>query len=192
MAKKKKSKKKSNSKANEEKKSLSPNFWRTFIAIFLFVLALFLLLGGFDTGGALPKGLFHGAFWALGWAAYLVSPAFIVLGVYKLSAEDKKIPRSKFISALAAVLFFSSLLFTAFASRVIGGSYGNGHGGALGKLVGQGVLNVLDKFPASLIFFVFTVIAGCFAVGISPKVFLKVGNIFKNNVGESDSGQPPE
>jgi len=122
MAKKKKSRKKSKSKASEEKKSLSPNFWRTFIAIFLFVLALFLLLGGFHTGGALPKDLFHGAFWALGWAAYIVAPAFVVLGVYKLSAEDKKIPRSKFISALGAVLFFSSLLFTAFTSKDITGS----------------------------------------------------------------------
>ena len=135
----------------------------------------------------MPKGLFHGFFWALGWAAYIVAPAFIVLGVYKLSAEDKKIPRSKFISAIAAVLFFSSLLFTAFATHDINGSYSGGHGGMVGKFIGQGVLNVLDKFPASFIFFVFTVIAGCFAVGVSPKVFLKIGNIFKNNVGESDS-----
>jgi cation transport ATPase len=185
MAKKKKSKKKSNSKANEEKKSLSPNFWRTFIAIILFVLALFLLLGGFHTGGSLPKGLFHAAFWAVGWAAYIVSPAFIVLGIYKLSAEDKKIPRTKFISALAAVLFFSSLMFTSFASRDVTGSYAGGHGGELGKFIGQGVLNILDKFPASLIFFVFTVITVCFAVGISPKVFLRIGNIFKSNVGKA-------
>jgi len=188
MAKKKKSRKKSASKANEEKKTLSPNFWRTTIALILFVLALFLLLGGFHTGGSLPKGLFHGAFWALGWAAYIVSIAFIVLGVYKLSAEDKKIPRAKLISAIAAVLFFSSLLFTAFASRYTNGSYiSNGHGGTLGKLIGQEVLNVLDRFPASLIFLVFTVITACFAIGISPKVFLKIGNIFKNNSDDSDS-----
>jgi S-DNA-T family DNA segregation ATPase FtsK/SpoIIIE len=188
MAKKKKSRKKSTAKAGNEKKTLSPNFWRTTIALVLFVLALFLLLGGFHTGGSLPKDLFHGTFWALGWAAYIVSIAFIVLGVYKLSAEDKKIPSSKLISAIVAVLFFSSLLFTAFASRNSSGSYiSNGHGGTVGKLIGQEVLNVLDRFPASLIFFVFTVITACFAVGISPKVFLKIGNVFKNNVGENDS-----
>ena len=186
MAKKKKSRKKSSSKASEEKKSLSPNFWRTSIAIILFVLALLLLLGGFHTGGSLPKTLFHGTFWALGWAAYIVSIAFIVLGVYKLSAEDKKIPSSKLISAVAAVLFFSSLLFTAFATRNANNSYSNGHGGALGKLIGKSVLNILDKFPASLIFFVFTVVTACYAVSVSPKVFLKIIHLFKNDTDESD------
>ena len=38
-------------------------FWPLTGAILLFVLALFLVLGGFGTGGPLPKGMFDGAYW---------------------------------------------------------------------------------------------------------------------------------
>ena len=70
-----KKKKKSVKKATEEVER-SP-FWPLTGAILLFVAALFLLLGGFGTGGPLPKGMFQGAYWALGWAAYLVPVALI-------------------------------------------------------------------------------------------------------------------
>ena len=44
------------------------------------LLAVFLLLGGFGTGGSLRLGLFHGAYGALGYAGYSVPLALAVGG----------------------------------------------------------------------------------------------------------------
>ena len=55
-----------------------PNmFLRGVWAVMLFVLALFLLIGGFGQGGPLPKGLFNGTYTAFGIAAYLLPVALI-------------------------------------------------------------------------------------------------------------------
>jgi S-DNA-T family DNA segregation ATPase FtsK/SpoIIIE len=137
------------------------------------------LLGGFGTGGPLPINLFHGAYWTFGWAAYLAPVALVYWGVYKFSAEDRRIPLSKLLGMLAVLFFASGWAYTAFASRSIAGAWSGGHGGAIGKGLGGLVLSALDKMPASLLLFVFTVLAVFFAFGISPHVLMKVADIFK-------------
>ena len=56
-------------------------FWALAGAILLILAALFLLLGGFGTGGGLPVNLFHGAYWAFGWAAYITPVALVYWGL---------------------------------------------------------------------------------------------------------------
>ena len=154
-------------------------FWPLALAVVLCVLALFLLLGSFNTGGILPKGLFHAAYWTLGWSAFLTPIAFVYFGVYKFLSEDHRIPLGNLVSMLAVLIFGSSWLFTAFATHLASGSYSGGHGGMIGKGVGVAVLHVLDKFPASLVFFIFAVAAAFFAFGISGKALTKLGELFK-------------
>jgi len=67
-------------------------FWGYCLAVLMMVVALFMLLGGFGTGGALPKGLFEAMFWFFGWAAWLVPPILVFWGVYKFSTEDHRLP----------------------------------------------------------------------------------------------------
>ncbi|HSX36734.1 MAG TPA: DNA translocase FtsK 4TM domain-containing protein [Patescibacteria group bacterium] len=144
-------------------------FWAYAGAVTLIVAALFLLLGGFGTGGALPVGLFHGAYWAFGWAAYLTPVALIYWGVYKFMSEDRRIPLGKLTSMLCVLLFSSSWLTATFASKDASGNWTDGKGGNVGMVVGKAVLGALDKVPASLVFFIVTVLAACFAFGVSPK-----------------------
>ena len=74
-------KKKSSKKKKTDKAPKTPStFWPLAGAIFTMVLAVFLLLGGFGAGGALPVGLFEGFYWTLGWAAYFSSLAFLYFG----------------------------------------------------------------------------------------------------------------
>ena len=160
----------------EEKKSA---FWPYTVAIAFFVIALFLLLGGFHTGGPLPKTLFKGAYWLLGIGAYLTPVAFVYFGVLKFSNEDKKVPLDRLISMLAVLIFASSWLSAAFVTKLSDGSYSGGHGGHVGQLVSLGVLHFLDKFPAAFVFFVLAVLAGFFCFGISPKALAKLGQLFK-------------
>jgi S-DNA-T family DNA segregation ATPase FtsK/SpoIIIE len=158
-------------------------FWPLAGAILLFVLALFLLLGGFGTGGPLPTGMFHAGYWAVGFAAYFLPVLLIYWGVYKFTSEDKKLPISKLLGMVALTAFFASWLFTAFATKT-NDMWTGGHGGHGGSAVGGLALKALDTFPASVMFLVFTGLAAFFAFGVSPKVLLRLGVLFKRR--ESD------
>ena len=143
-------------------------FWDYTGAIILCLAAVFLLLGGFGTGGSLPVGLFHAAYWSFGWAAYLTPVVLVYWAVHKFLAEDRRIPLGKFISMLCALLFFCSFLTVVGATNSTG-SWTGGHGGSIGMLIGGTVLNALDKMPAALLFLVATALSVCFAFGISVK-----------------------
>ncbi len=171
MAKKKKSSKK-RAAPPEAPRERSP-FWGYSAAVLLILLALFMLLGGFGTGGALPKGLFGAGYWLFGYGAWLTPVALVYGGVYKFRAEDHRVPLGNLFSMAALLTFASSWFFTAFATKEPAGVITGGHGGAIGKGAGGAVLTMLDKIPASLLFFVFTIFAFLFAFSISPSVLLK-------------------
>jgi uncharacterized membrane protein YhaH (DUF805 family) len=86
MAKKKKSSKKRAAEP-EEIAERSP-FWQYCLAVLIILFALFLLLGGFGTGGPLPKGMFGAGYWLFGYAAWLTPVALVYWGVYKFTSED--------------------------------------------------------------------------------------------------------
>src|SRR5579871_5455125 len=126
MAKKKQTRRK---KIEAEISDQSP-FWPMAWAIILFVAAFFVLLGGFNAGGPLPKSLFHGAYWLIGWAAYSLPIALAYWGIVKLSREDKKMPMARLIGLGASLVLIATSLFTSLASR-INGTFSGGHGGQI-------------------------------------------------------------
>jgi 4TM region of DNA translocase FtsK/SpoIIIE len=140
MANKKKTKKK---KVVAQPIERSP-FWAMAGAVVLVLLAFLLLLGGFGTGGKAPIDLFKGAYWTLGWAAYLTPVALVYWGAYKFISEDRRIPLAKLTSMLAVLVFASSWFDTAFASKSSLGNWAGGHGGTIGSGIGNVVLSVLD------------------------------------------------
>jgi len=176
MAKKKKrtTKKKAAAKTPVERSPL----WAYTGAVVLVLLAFLLLIGGFGTGGPLPVDLFHSAYWLFGWAAYLTPIVLAYAGVYKFIAEDRRVSVAKVSGMVGLLLFASSCFYAAFAKHAAG-SWSGGHGGQVGQVVGKAVLSVVDKIPASLIFFVFALLAAFFAFGIDPKILLKLAELFK-------------
>ncbi len=166
-------------KKNADNSSQSA-FWPLSGAIALLVLAFLLLLGGFGTGGSLPKSLFEGVYWAFGRAAYLTPVALGYLGILKFKSEDRQIPLDKFIGMATTIVFSASWLYVAFADKIAGGGFSGGHGGEAGRVVAVTVLSVLDKWPTSLLFFVLALLALFYTFGISPKVLLKLAEPFKN------------
>ena len=176
MAKKKKSTRKK--KVEAPVATRSP-FWAYTGAVLLMLSAVLVLIGGFGTGGPLPVNLFHALYWTFGWMAYLTPVALGYLGVHKFIAEDNQIPLHKLLSMSAVLVLASSWAHTAFAAENIQGGWFGGHGGAVGRVFGNAMLQALDKMPASLLFAVFSLLALFFAFGISPQVVLKLGNVFK-------------
>lgn len=168
-------KKKRKVKAKQEVKE--PNmFWRQATAVLLFILAIFLLLGGFGAGGPLPTGLFNVLYVTFGLAAYLVPFAMAYFGFLKFNSEDHKVPLKNSISMVLLITFVSGFLFTGFAKPDTLGVYAGGHGGKIGSMVGGLMLSALSPIPASILFLVLAVLAMFFSFGISPLV---LGDLFK-------------
>ena len=178
MAKKKKAK--SKKKAVQAPVAERGSFWPLTGAVLLFVIALFLLLGGFGTGGPLPVGLFSGAYAAFGWAAYLLPFALIYWGVYKFSTEDHKMPLGKMTAMILVLVLSAGFFFTAFATEQLDGSYADGNGGWVGAMIGAGVLAALDKVPASILLFVAIIMAIFWMFSISPSIFMSIGRLFSS------------
>ncbi len=162
-----------------------PNmFWRQAGALVLFVLAIFLLLGGFGAGGPLPKNMFNGVYWAFGLAAYLTPVALAYFGVLKLTTEENRIPFGRLLSMVLLLTFLSSWLFTGFVSEPREGVYSGGYGGNVGSLIGGATLNALDPLPAAALFLFLTMLAVFFSFNISPKVLMGLKNLFRMKPSE--------
>ena len=175
-------KKKRKSRAKEVKE---PNmFWRQAGSVFLFIIAIFLLLGGFGVGGPLPVGMFDGVYWALGFTAYITPISLIYFGFIKLQNEDNEIPLHNTVSMTLLLLTLSGWLHVAWVDKAADGAYTGGYGGHVGSLIGGTVLHALDPFPAALTFMVLMILSVFFSFGISLKVLLKIGNLFKRKEGE--------
>src|SRR3989344_2251214 len=91
-------------KKAEAEASPKSTFWPFAGAILMMVMAVFLLLGGFGGGGVLPKSLFEGAYWGLGWAAYFTPLALVFFGIHKFKSEDRNIPLDKLVGMLGFLL----------------------------------------------------------------------------------------
>jgi DNA segregation ATPase FtsK/SpoIIIE, S-DNA-T family len=176
MAKKKKSSRKKKIEPEVKEKS---TFWPLSGAVFLIIAAFLLLLGGFGSGGNLPVGMFDGAYWLFGWGAYLTPVALLFFGICKFMSEDHQIPLNKFLGMLAFVTFAAAWLHVAFVAKDQFDVITGGHGGTIGGFAGNLVLNALDKMPASIVFFVLSVLMFFLVFGISPKVILKLADLFK-------------
>jgi S-DNA-T family DNA segregation ATPase FtsK/SpoIIIE len=170
MAKRKKrsSKKKTSSRKKTTSVPREPNlFLRRSIAVAYFVLATLLFLGGFETGGGLPESMFDLVVQALGFAAYLTPVALAYWGYHKLRADEHVIPFVNIVSMGSLLVLLSSWLHVAFYQAPIAGSLTTtSDGGAIGELVGGGILSALDKIPAAVALFLLTALAAMWAFSI--------------------------
>lgn len=179
-------KKRSRSKKSTQAVEQSP-FWAMAGGIIMILLAIFMMLGGFKAGGPLPEGLFAAGNWAFGWGAYMVPIALVFFGVLKFTSEDHRVPLSKLISMSAFLVTFSAWLHVAFVSGDLASGFVGGYGGRVGELIGGITLSALTKTPASIMFFIFSMLAFFFAFNISPEIFFKVGDLFSRPEKEEDT-----
>ncbi len=176
MSKKKKrtSRKKATSKKKVADIPKEPNiFVRQVASVLMLLAAIFLLLGGFGTGGSLPQGMFNLVYSVLGVAAYLSPVALAFWGFHKLKSEDNVLPISNILSMSSLMVLSAAWLHVGFATRETSTSvWQGGYGGELGGLIGGNVLSALDKLPATILFFVLVALAACWAFSIPLYVLL--------------------
>lgn len=181
MAKKKKKTTKRKSKV-QAKESKTPNvFWRQIAAFLIIVTALFILIGGFGWGGALPIKLYDVNAWFFGYAAFLVPFVLVFLAISKFQDEEFQIPFSKFLSSLIFLCMVSGMMHVVLdannaASYAAAGQYGGEAGNGLRTVT----LTFLNQTTAFIAFFSLAWIAFMFMFGISPKrMLLSIGAMFK-------------
>jgi S-DNA-T family DNA segregation ATPase FtsK/SpoIIIE len=182
-------KRKKQTRRKKEEPIERSSFWPITGGILLCVAALFLLFGGFGTGGPLPKGMFSAAFWTFGWAAYLTPFILVYLAILKFKSEEHHVPFGKALSAFGMLVFAASWLMTAFAGKTSADVWSGGHGGQAGQLIGGTVLQALDTLPASIMFLIFTGLCVFFAFGLNFSIVLKLADLFKrSNREDSELG----
>jgi len=175
-------------KKHDEDVERSP-FWPLAGGILLCLLAALVLLGGFGTGGNLPVTSFKGGYWAFGWAAYLLPLALAYWGVLKFVGEENRIPFGKFVSMIGLLVFTACWLHTGLNSDKA--YIASGHiskGGFVGESIGGAVLQALDPLPATLLFMIFGLLSAFFAFGVSPRILLAAGSLFKRREVGSELG----
>ena len=182
MAKKKKKNSKKIKVTEDQQKSI---FWSVVIAIVAIILAVFALIGGFGSGGPLPRALFHGLYWTFGWGAWVAIICLIGYGVFKLKDEHKKVGVGRTIGLVTVVILSAGWLFSTFTDKnSVTGDYSKAHGGSVGSAIGKVIFNFLDKIPTSILFFVLAVLMAAYCFHVSAKTVL---NLFKPKLKESDT-----
>ncbi|HSX18384.1 MAG TPA: DNA translocase FtsK 4TM domain-containing protein [Candidatus Saccharimonadales bacterium] len=177
-----KRRKKKNSKKTEELKS--SGFWRGLGAVFLIVAGIVLGFGSF-IHAPIPHGFWNGA-WDLFGVATIVAPfALVYLGALKFLSEDQQIPLPKMAGTIGLLVFLASWAHTAFIHHDSNPSvWVGGHGGSVGKVVGNVLVGALGKFLASLLFFILTLFAAFFTFKIDPRILLNLLSIFRREKPE--------
>jgi S-DNA-T family DNA segregation ATPase FtsK/SpoIIIE len=154
-----------------EPRKVSP-FWKQVYAFLLIVLAVFLLLGGFGTGGAFPMWFFDRASWLFGMAAYFLPFTIIYLAVTKFRSEGHSIPFSKLISSLMTPALLAGMLHI-FVEREEAASVASQglYGGQVGNFVSSLLLGFLDSTTSFVLLIVLTLISLLFTFSVTPKRF---------------------
>jgi len=161
-------------------------FWPVTGALFLIILGVFVLLGGFGTGGKLPVGLFEMLYAMLGLAAYLMPIALIFWGVHKFRSEDYKVPFGKALSMFAFIILSASWLHVTFLTVDPNTLEETGKGGGIGGLLGGAVLGPLDQLPASILFLLLGGLTFMLSFGISPRAILGLFDGLKRDEPDED------
>lgn len=180
-------KKKPQPRKKAEPVAQSSTFWPLAGAILMFLLAAFQTLGMFGTGGPLPTALYEAVYSSVGWAGFLVPVTLVTWGYHKFKADDHQIPLVSLVSMIGLIVTAASWFHVAFVGKDALGNFTGGHGGAIGSMLGGIVLGALDKIPASLMFFVFSMLLFMLSYNISPKVLLKVFGIVKRPKAQEQS-----
>lgn len=154
------------------------NFWRSLYAIGLIIAGLVLAFGAI-VKAPIPHDFWHGTWWLFGIATIFVPFGLFYLGSLKFISDDRRIPLPKMFGVVGLIVFLSAWLHTSFMHHPAAGvGWVGGHGGQLGKTIGQALAGAMGKFLSSLVFFLLTIFAGLFTFSIEPQSLLKLGELF--------------
>lgn len=175
--------------AKKNRADVNSGFWRGFGAVLLIVAGIVTFFGAF-INAPVPHWLWKESWNAFGVATIFVPPVLIYLGTLKFVSEEQRIPLTKLIGAFSILLFFSSWFYTLFAHHSDSSvALVGGHGGSVGKAVGNILISPLGKFLSSLVFFILAIFAVLFTFAIDPRSLAKLLQLFRREKPEGEEGE---
>lgn len=176
--------------AKKSKSAIHGDAKRSIVAIFLFVLAILLVMGFLGEAGILGKYLNKSSSFTFGSAKWVLAPVLVMAGIILLFRKETLF----YVSKLAGL--FSSLLgIMAIAHIILGGdkmeklaSKGEG-GGYLGYFIALAFTKLAGKTGGLVILFAILIIGAIFAFNFSFAGFIqRLINIFRRDDPEAGKG----
>ena len=173
MARRKKSSKQKRKTASVIEPKAQSFLWRQIVSVVFIILALFILLGGFDWGGALPIQLFKSTAWCLGLAAYLLPFVLLYWAIAKLKDERHKLPKRIIVSSIFFLFCLSGMLhvFVDRETSLEAAAQGT-YGGEIGHYFSGFLISFLSNMTAFVTFLILTWLAFMVMFAIAPKSML--------------------
>lgn len=212
MAKRKKSKKRSQAQSVP---APSSGAMLNITNIVLVIISTLTLVGWFNTGGALPIGLYDTFHWLFGMAAAFVAFNIIYLVIYRFARKGEGSSLKNVLSACGLWVVMAGFFYIFTLKTGETSEPANSDGGFIGQVSGGFVYGMFDKFPALVILFAIGFLLFFWTFNLSIKRFggilkrifsrpeskdqdletLKANNGFKLNQGvplEETNGAPPD
>ena len=146
---------------------------RQLLAIFVSLIAVLIILGGFGWGGPAPVFLFKAIAWLVGWSAWFLAPTIaLYLAWIKFSHQKNTIPPTKTMAMIAFFVAFGGLLhlFAPAGSESIAASQGQ-YGGQIGRFTSGLLTQFLNQPVSFVILAILALVCGLLFFGITPRNF---------------------
>lgn len=159
-------------------------FWAQVGAIFLILIAVLILVGLANMGGALPVNFAKFIRFVLGWTAFILPFVFLWQAVQIFRSDENRIPGVILFATVLFAIFFSGLCQLMLAAPLVRSDLDGG------GLIGFGLDNMLLQFlnvpVAILILAVLLLILLFFVLSIAPKSVLEKIRAFFGREREAD------
>ncbi len=163
---------------------INPKLVGEIVAVGLFILAVIILAGAFNFGGAWAIKIFSNFKVVFGFVTYLAP--FILVGIGYCLFFPEKFPVTKIsLSGLAAMIFSLSGM-----SQILFNTWGQAEGGGmLGSLLATQILKIFNAPVSFLIFIAILIIGFMMATGIT---IMDILGLFKTRNDEEGGKKPKE
>ena len=137
------------------------------------LLAFFVFLGGFDTGGSLPVSLFELTANVVGeLVAHAFVPAIVIyLSLQKFKDKDNITPFTKILASSTGLAAFAGAMHIWLSGDILAAAATDSSGGYIGYYAGSFILEFLNSITASIALVGLSCMTFLFTFGVTPKSF---------------------
>lgn len=162
---------------------VADGFWRQVGAVLLIVVALLLIVSWFSASGPVMNWIDKILLSFIGYAVYATPVLLVYLAIAIFRAKNNR------VSLIVKIALFSEVVWFAALFDLLKNDNGMRLGGSLGRLVGNGMLMLMNPGIAALIYVLLIVITLMFILNITPaSVFRTVADLFSYDRGEEVEG----
>ena len=161
-----KRKRKTNSKKQIQKYELPQGFWQQALAVILIAFSLLLVVTWFKAGGPVLKKINDEIFRIVGYSIYFLPLFLIYWSVEVFRSDSSHVPLVEKIALILEYIWLIGLV-----GLIIPSSHDMVAGGIIGQNIDSGLLALVNRGVAILIYAILLLLTGLFIFRVSPSAF---------------------